>query len=305
MKKYFLLINLIFFFSYSAFSIEIPPGGTNMINDPISNYSQIGSQGTVNIVNVEHTEFTKAIKVDVTSQPDNYWNFQVVFQTNMALEIDDVCLVSLWARTTKSNSEAGDGLLTAIIEHKDTYEKPLSHTFIVVGEWTHFVYAFKSSMNLTLDKHKAALFFGHAVQTIEVANIQFLNYKKTKTIDELPAMAITYAGMELDAPWRVDAIERIEKFRKGNVLVKLVDSNNNPVSNANVTLEMKKHKFGFGSAIDGNIYLTNTTYRNHVHELFNEVVFRFYLIFSRYSFIVPPLMPPCPSGRVDHKTYPR
>ena len=197
----------------------------------------------------------------------------MVFQTNMALEKDDICLVSFWARTTKSYSEAGEGLMTAIIEHKDTYEKPLSQTFIPGGEWTHFVYGFKASMSLTLDKFKAAIFFGHAVQTIEVANIQYLNYKKTITLDELPVMDITYTGMEPGAAWRVDAAERIEKFRKGNVNVKLVDSNNNPVANGSVTLEMKKHKFGFGSAIDGNIYLTNTTYRNHVHQLFNEVVF--------------------------------
>ena len=46
MKHIILFANLIFLFSYFAFSIEIPPGGTNMIDDAISNYTQIGGQGT-------------------------------------------------------------------------------------------------------------------------------------------------------------------------------------------------------------------------------------------------------------------
>lgn len=272
MKKVFLLITFISSVLFS-FAIDIPPGGTNMIDDAITNYTKVGSQGTITVVNADHEKFNKAIKISVTSQPDNYWNFQIVFKTNMALEKDDVCFVSFWARTINSTSEAGEGLITAIEEHVDTYSKPLSHTFTVGGEWIHLFYAYKADQTLFLDKHKAAFFVGHAIQTIEIADVQFLNYKNTKTVDDFPKMAITYTGMDPDAAWRTDAAERIEKFRKGNVNIKLVDSNNNPVSNTNVTLEMKKHKFGFGTAIDGNFYLSNATYQNTIHELFNEVVF--------------------------------
>lgn len=272
MKNFILLFSLILFSNFS-FSIEIPTGGTNMIDDAISNHTKIGSAGTVTVVNVDHAEFDKAIRVNVTTRPENYYNFQVQFKTNMALEKGDICLVSVWARTTKSGSEAGEGTFAAVIEHNQTYSKPLNKAFSPGGDWTHFVYAFEASESLSLEYHKAALFLGFSVQTIEVGNVQFLNYKKTKTINDMPVMQVTYEGMSEDAAWRVSAAERIEKFRKGNVTIKLVDENNNPVSNANVNLEMKKHKFGFGSAIDGNTYLSNTTYRNKIHELFSEVVF--------------------------------
>ncbi len=271
--KNFTLLSFLLFIAFSGFSIDIPPGGTNMIADAISNYTKVGSQGTVTVINADHPEFDKALKVDVTSLPENYWNFQVAFKTTMALEKGDICLVSFWARCTKSNSEAGDGLITPIIEHNETYEKPLSHSFAVGGEWTHFVYGFESNMSLPLANHRAAIFFGHAVQTIEIANIQYLNYKNSISLDELPEMEIMWAGMEPDAPWRTEAAARIEKFRKGNVTVKLVDADNHAVSDAAVSFEMKNHKFGFGSAIDGKTYLSNPTYRNHIHELFSEVVF--------------------------------
>ncbi len=254
-------------------AIDIPPGGTNMINDAITNFTKIGSSAKVTVVDVEHELFSQALEVDVTANTANYWDVQLVFETNTALEEDDICLVSFWARTTMSGSEAGEGLLTAIIEHNETYAKPLSKTFAPGGEWTHFVYGFKSDMSLTADKHKAAFFVGYGVQTIQVADVQFLNYKKTLTLGDLPVMEVRYAGMEPDAAWRTEAAERIIKFRKGNVAVNLVDAQNNPVAGAQVSLKMKQHLFGFGSAIDGNHYLSNATYRNHIHELFNEVVF--------------------------------
>ncbi len=263
----------VFYFCQNLFAIDIPPGGTDMIADAISNYSRVGSQGTVSVVNVDNENFNKAIKVNVTSLPDNYWDFQVQFKTVTALEKGDVCLLSLWARCTYSTSESGEGLFTPIIEHNETYEKPLSKTFVAGGDWVHFVYPFISEMDLSLDKIRAAIFFGHAVQTIEIADIHYWNYKNTISVDSLPQMEVRYDGMEEDAPWRAEAAERIEKFRKGNVDVKLVDGSENPVSGAAVTLTMKQHQFGFGSAIDGRAYNSNTTYKNHIHELFNEVVF--------------------------------
>lgn len=272
MKLIFLIL-LIFITSRNLFAIDIPPGGTDMIADAIANYTRVGSQGTVSLVNVENQPFNKAIKVNITSLPDNYWNFQVQFKTVTALEKGDVCLLSLWARCTYSTSESGEGLFTPIIEHNQTYEKPLSKTFVAGGDWIHFVYPFVSEMDLSLDKIRAAIFFGHAVQTIEIADVHYWNYKNTISVDSLPQMQMTYAGMEEEAPWRAEAAERIEKYRKGNVNVKLVDGSENPVSGAAISLTMKQHKFGFGSAIDGRTYNSNTTYRNHVHELFNEVVF--------------------------------
>jgi endo-1,4-beta-xylanase len=272
MKKLFPFFGFIFTALFLN-ATEIPPGGTNMIEDAIANHQRIGSAGTVKVVDVEHDAFSKALEVNITAQTANFWDFQVVFKTNMALEKDDVCLVSFRARTTKSTSEAGEGLLTAIIEHNETYAKPLSKTFAPGGEWVHFVYGFKADMSLAADKHKAAFFFGYGIQTIQIADIQFLNYKNTLTVDELPVMEIRYAGMEPDAAWRTAAAERIEKFRKGNVVVNLVDGQGNPVSGASVSLKMMQHLFGFGTAIDGQHYLGNATYRNHIHQLFNEVVF--------------------------------
>lgn len=69
MKRITVLISLVLFVTQFSYSIEIPKGGTNMIDDAISNHSKIGNSGTISVVNVSHAEFTKAIRVDVTTRP--------------------------------------------------------------------------------------------------------------------------------------------------------------------------------------------------------------------------------------------
>lgn len=54
-----------------------------------------------------------------------------------------------------------------------------------------------------------------------------------------------------DAPWRKQAAERIEKQRKGDLTVQLVDKKGKPVGNGTVEVKMTRHAFRFGSAISG------------------------------------------------------
>jgi len=91
--------------------------------------------------------------------------------------------------------------------------------------------------------------------------------------------------MSPNAPWRSEAQNRIEEFRKANLQVKVVDQNNNPIDGALVEVDMNQHHFGFGTAVNLK-YLpfndNNSTaikYWEKVFDLdgngrgFNEVVF--------------------------------
>lgn len=99
----------------------------------------------------------------------------------------------------------------------------------------------------------------------------------TLAIIPCPASAqTTYQGREHDAPWRAEARERIEQYRMADVVVKVLDSENNPVPDAQVHLRMKSHAFPFGSAV-GAAWLTGDSsdseqYRNIVAHNYNQVV---------------------------------
>jgi len=53
--------------------------------------------------------------------------------------------------------------------------------------------------------------------------------------------------------WKAAANDRIESIRKRDVLLHVIDATGKPVSGATVSVAQTRHRFGFGSAINGNI----------------------------------------------------
>jgi endo-1,4-beta-xylanase len=75
-----------------------------------------------------------------------------------------------------------------------------------------------------------------------------------------------------------EADERIEKIRKGNLAVKVVDSQGNAVSNALVSVTQTRHEFLFGTALASDMFRPEATnaeaiaYRDQVKKYFNHAV---------------------------------
>ncbi|MBT7163803.1 MAG: glycoside hydrolase, partial [Victivallales bacterium] len=85
----------------------------------------------------------------------------------------------------------------------------------------------------------------------------------------------SYIGRRLTAPWRAAAARRIERVRKGDLSVRVVDRDGQPVKNAAVHVRMKRHAFGFGSAVRVDSLCADTEdgrkYRQFVLRHFNKV----------------------------------
>ena len=104
-----------------------------------------------------------------------------------------------------------------------------------------------------------AIRFGYceAPQTVEVANFRILNYGPEIAGDyKLPSFdGFLTKELEKDAPWRAEAIQKIEKVRKGDFKVVVKDENGNPVSDAKVTFDMFESAFPLGTAISSWIHM--------------------------------------------------
>jgi endo-1,4-beta-xylanase len=85
--------------------------------------------------------------------------------------------------------------------------------------------------------------------------------------------AATAAG---GADWRADAEARIERIRKADLKVTVVDGSGTTLPNVPVRVRMKRHAFGFGTAVAAHALLgegpDNDRYRATVVELFNKAV---------------------------------
>jgi len=77
--------------------------------------------------------------------------------------------------------------------------------------------------------------------------------------------------------WLINANQRIEQHRKANLTVKVEDSLGQIVPGADVHVEMKRHSFGFGTAVPAS-WINNTStngmhFREKLLQNFNQVVF--------------------------------
>jgi endo-1,4-beta-xylanase len=262
----------IVFFLFNGLYAQVPEGGIQLNATTGTTYTRIGV-GTLTPIAVTDQPFTTGFRLEVGTNVNNAWDSQVKFPAVAGIEVNDIVLVAFYARTTASVQETGEGKLTVTIENNTTYAKDLYLTVTIGREWKQYYAPVKCISTLATNQVSYAFHTGYRSQTLEIADVKFLNYKQTLTLDDLPQTEINYFGREADAEWRAPADERINQIRKGIAEIMVYDEQGQVVENANVSIEMVRHQFGFGSAIPADRFMTNAIFREKVYELFNEVVF--------------------------------
>ncbi|MCD8482166.1 MAG: endo-1,4-beta-xylanase [Verrucomicrobia bacterium] len=124
-------------------------------------------------------------------------------------------------------------------------------------------------------------------QPVAVRNLRLRSLREGEQF----APTLAYAGQELDAPWRAEAARRIDRYRKADLNIKVIDVFGAPVEGAKVTVNQLRHGYPFGTAVvasrivDADIPFVDPTmtreqflrdnerYRQEVLRLFNHVVF--------------------------------
>jgi GH35 family endo-1,4-beta-xylanase len=110
-----------------------------------------------------------------------------------------------------------------------------------------------------------------------------MRYNKIKSQEELK-MSDRRKVLELfdeqEASWKQRAAEGIERYRKGDGRITVVDKEGKPIPNAKIKLTQKTHEFRFGA----NIFMLdemetpekNEKYKQYFAELFNMATLPFY-----------------------------
>jgi len=104
----------------------------------------------------------------------------------------------------------------------------------------------------------------------EKFDIEFDNLKVSTTAAPPPP----YDGYELHAPWRDEAVTRIDQNRKADLAVRVMTASGQPVSGADVTVLMQEHEYNFGAALRASHLVGNTAedlaYQQKAVEVFNS-----------------------------------
>jgi GH35 family endo-1,4-beta-xylanase len=259
--------------------LDIPSGGQVIAQSAdwqqSSRLEQLKQQGYATEVDGPAWLPHEAIKVAFDERPESASKIGFELPVNESIRKGDVLLLTLWARCTLSEDESGDGrLLIRLQQNKSPYDSYGHLTAAVGKQWLHLARPIQINEDFDKQAINLSVHLGYYPQHIELAGIELINYGSKLKPEDLPRHLLSYEGREPQAPWRKEALARIEKHRKADVTVQVSDKKGRPLTNAEVELHMTAHTFAFGSATNFTALLKEDAdgeqYRKTFLENFNK-----------------------------------
>jgi GH35 family endo-1,4-beta-xylanase len=255
----------------------LPPGVAVMPPEGLTVFGLMGEGAvTRQPVAVQGQAFQTAVRC-VTVRPANEpWGYQLVGKSAAPVAKGDVLLGTFWARCIEP---AGGQARTAFIFEvaRSPWAKSAEFPVTVGPEWTKINVPFRAAQDYAAGEAHINLHLGMGPQTIEIGGLAVTNFGRAVALKDLPRTSFAYDGSAPDAPWRAAAAERIEKIRKGDLAVTVTDAAGRPVAGAEVRVAMKRHAFGFGSAVVARRIMgdgpDHARYREIIEQNFSRVVF--------------------------------
>lgn len=264
-----------------AAAVPAPEGGIPaIVPNAISTLREVSTSscGTLTRIKVEGQPFAEALRCEVTSRPSKPWDIQFQFRTIRKIEKGEVLWARFYARTVAAKTESGEGRISAIFERASApHERSLSLDLDCGREWKEFCLPFKSCDTYEPGRASSGFHLGTCVQSVDIADFELYAYGKGFDLARLPRTKVVYAGEAPDALWRTAAEARIEKIRKADITVAVADATGNPLAGAKIVIAMKRHAFGWGSAVTVAGILRQDAdgekYRGIIEKNFTRVVF--------------------------------
>jgi endo-1,4-beta-xylanase len=261
----------------------LPPNGTPALaSDTLSAFTLSGAVGNAKVERVKVTgqPFAEAVRLTTLAPTPTVYGVQLSAKPIVAVKRGDTLLLTFYVRTIKGQAENGEARTQAVFErNSDPYTKAVTYDVSIpasVKGWKRYDVPFKAAEDLTADESVLHFRMGYPPQIFEIGGIALTKWGPEVALSALPRTLAFYPGMESDAAWRKDAEKRIEKIRKGDLSVNVVDAAGKSVSGAIVAVRMKRHSFGFGSAVAAEALLQpgadGDKYRDFVATNFNRVV---------------------------------
>ncbi|MFJ9033100.1 endo-1,4-beta-xylanase [Streptomyces sp. NPDC102274] len=236
-----------------------------MGSDPLTGFTEVKGDPAPQheIVPVSGSpDFAQALQIATTSAPksaglDGEYEITLGAPTAAAVKAGDAAVATFWARsvTTPAGSDAGSA--TFVFERNGgSYKKSANAALRLTSAWQKFTFPFRIAEDYAAGEAHVNFWLGYGAQTLQVAGVSVRDWGPG---DPAGFPKVTYEGREAGAAWRSDADRRIDEYRKGDLKVKVVDENGDPVPGATVKADMQQHAFKFGTAVDAAQMMSGTT----------------------------------------------
>ncbi len=253
----------------------LPPGTSLLPANPLTAFNASGPPSTLQVRQVTADGFAAhyALQAKTLTKPQTPWLAQISARITAPVQRGDVILGKFHIR-----SEGGVSAQTAFVFEQagPPYQQSVVMNLQVTPKWQTIYVPFRANMSFAPGGAQINFRLGFQTQTVEIADISVVDYGSKISLRALPVTPITYQGESLTASWRKAAQQRIEKYRMAPFTIRVINAEGKPVKNALVHIEMTRHAFAFGSAVDASRLLGNTPndkqYQHIVKKYFNRVV---------------------------------
>lgn len=245
---------------------------------------------TREVVAIPDKEFKSAVRVRFEVQPPKADDIGLAVPTTAAFEAGDVLVASFALRGTPLRAPiTGRARARFVVEPVATSTpapKSASATVRPAEGWQKIQAAWTATTSCGPGQAQLRFQLGMAPQQIEIAQVSLVNLGKTANAENVPGLPAKRKGPQTtkrffaaehakpDAPWRAEAEARIEKHRKADLTIVVQNAQGKPVPGATVQVTMKRHAFGFGTAVDAHKLLRtgadNDKYREILATWFNR-----------------------------------
>ena len=240
-------------------------------------------------VSVADMRFAKALEIQVADTAKYVHWVQLGVSNTEAVQKGDILFLSFWMQSVWSENETGEGLVSVAFQ-KAWDDRAFERGFAVEcdGVWRRQYVRAVARRDYQAGEATLRFQLGFRPQKIRIADVRLLNFADRVEFPDLPAMPLSYKGMEPGAAWRQEAWERIERHRKSDVTLKVTDANGNPVSDAQVSLEQTRLAFGLGAAHSAMLYHADSfredlpAFQQNFDRLFNKAVLPNILKWKQY-----------------------
>lgn len=290
------LIAILFFFFSGIGTIMCQlPKGVNLLTNGFSSFKSFGTDSEKQLTSeviVEGQSFWKAIRIDTNNKLTGNRLNGIQSEIDSNFQKGDVLWISFKARCISTKRENGEGYIELkfdnLINGVSSWPAHLVRGVSVGNKWVETSIPFVMRKNASSNDVKFVIKFDTYEQIVEIGPITFINYGQHVNVNDLPRTVIKYEGDEPNAQWRKDALARIEKIRKGQISIKVVNAKGKNIEQANVSIQMKRSAFNWGTAINSSTILDNKSkdaqiFRDTLLKYFNQVVYENELKSGRWA----------------------
>jgi endo-1,4-beta-xylanase len=232
-----------------------------------------GERLKVSVIDADIGGYGRAARLECRPEPDQpAWNLQFGQRCTGYVRAGDAIYFRAWLR---SRDRCRVSFIYEMAEPPHT--KAISQLVHLTPDWQEYRFMGRPDRGFRPEQSAAKFFLGHDEGTVEIAGVRVENCGEAP--DSAFDQTIDYwAGREHPDTWREPALARIERVRKSDLTIRVLDAEGKPVSGAKVTVKQKRHHFRFGTALPaGRLVDTenadNLRFQQEVERLFNTVTF--------------------------------